>query len=160
MGRKYAIINNNKVTDILILEENDVIEYSKTNQLVIDVEEMSPCPSINYVLNGNVLEIPSGNSDKEEYEYQLAVRKTDFGIKLARFSVDKVGARNKILNKSGQQVAALLNQLLTIKLLLETGALGTARYSCIQLKSSYTEYEDIFDNIINQINSFELSNGL
>jgi len=158
--RKYAVINNNTVTQIVNIEEGECSSYSTSNQMLIDIEDMSPLPLIGYVLNGNVLEIPQGRGDREAYEYALAVKKTDFGIKISRIAIDRIGARNKILNKSGTQVTALLMQLLNIKLLLETGALGTARYSCTLLLSSYTEYEDIFNDIIQQINSFEISNGL
>lgn len=158
--RKYAVINNNTVTEIIEIDEDQCAGYSTTNQMIVDIQDMSPMPLIGYVLNGNTLEIPQGRGDREAYEYALAVKKTDFGIKIARVAIDKIGARNKILNKSGAQVTALLTQLLNIKLLLETGALGTARYVCIALLSTYTEYEDIFNDVIDQINSFEISNGL
>jgi len=156
--RKYAVINNNTVTQIVEIEESDCSLYSASNQMLVDIQDMSPMPLIGYVLNGNTLEIPQGRGDREAYEYALAVKKTDF--KIARVAIDKIGARNKILNKSGAQVTALLAQLLNIKLLLETGALSTARYACSALISVYTEYEDIFEDVINQINSFEISNGL
>jgi len=158
--RKYAIINNNTVTDILDIEDIDYSTYSSSNQMIIDVQDMSPIPCVGYVLNGNKLEIPQGNGDREEYEYALAVKKTDFGIKLARIAVDRIGARNKILNKTGTQVITLLNSLIGVKLMLETGALGTARYTCGQLQAVYSEYSDIFNNVIEQINSFEIDNGL
>ena len=158
--QKYAIINNNVVTEVLDLNDDECRTYAQNNQLVIDITDTLPQPVIGYVLNGNILQIPQGLGDREEYEYTLAVKKTDFGIKLARIAVDRIGARNKILNKTGEQVTALLNILIGVKMLLETGALGTARYSCIQLKVVYGEYSDIFDNVINQINIFENSNSL
>ncbi len=158
--RKYAIINNNTVTEIVNIELEQYSEYSSVNQMVIDIEDVTPAPYVGYVLNGNTLQIPCGTGDREEYEYNLAVKKTDFGIKLSRVSIDQIGARNKVLEKTGTQVLTLLNSLIGIKLLLETGALGTARYSCTQLKLVYTEYSDIFDHVIEQINSFEISNGL
>lgn len=158
--QKYAILNNNTVTEVVELSDEDYCIYIQNNQMAIDITDMSPQPLVGYVLNGNKLEVPQGRGDREEYEYALAVKKTDFGIKLARVAVDRIGARNKILNKNGQQVTALLNILIGVKMLLETGALGTARYSCAQLKVVYTEYSDIFDNVIEQINSFEISNGL
>lgn len=153
--RKYALVNNLIVTAIVDIEDQDYPEYAKFNNLVIDITDMSPQPQVNWLLNGNKLEFPNGTSSREKLEIELAEKKTDFGIKLARNAIDRIGARNKILNKNGAQVAVLLSQLLNVKLLLETGALGTARYSCIQLKSIYTEYSDIFDYVINEINIFE-----
>lgn len=158
--QKYAVINNNKITDIRDLEDEEYSFIAKDNQLVINIEGVSPQPQINWILNGNTLEYPKSASSVEEYEIQLASKKCEFGTQLSKDVINKMGARNKILNKSGAQVVAILNQLLGVKLLLETGALGTARASCMQLKLVYTEYEDIFNEIINKINSFEVTNTL
>lgn len=158
--RKYALVNNNIITEILSLEEDQLSDYIKKNELVIDIEDMTPQPVIRWILNGNKFEIPQGESDREAFEIDLAKRKTDFGIDLSRYCVDRIGARNKILNKDGDQVSAIINSLLPIKLLLETGALGTARSSCVLLESVYTEYADIFQYVVNQVNDFELKNGL
>lgn len=158
--RKYALVNNNVVTSTVSFEEDEYGAYSKSNDLVVDITDIVPEPHVNWVLNGNILEIPSGSSSKEEFEIALAERKSEFGTRLAKSSIDKIGARNKILNKSGEQVAIVLNALLGIKFLLETGALGTARYSCSQVKLTYTDYADIFDCVIEQINIFETDYGL
>lgn len=158
--RKYALVNNFVVTRIVDIDENDYGQYANSNSLVIDITDLDPQPQINWVLDGNKLEFPVNKSSREDLEIELAAKKTEFGIALAKIAVNRIGARNKILNKTGTQVATLLNQLLGIKLLLETGALGTARYSSLQLKSVYTEYGDVFDFIINEINVFENTNGL
>lgn len=158
--RKYALVNNNIVSSVVDVEDDDVRSLSDNNQMVIDITDVSPQPKSNWILNGNSLQIPSNFSDLEKFEIVLAGKKTDFGINLARQAIDRIGARNKILNKTGTQVAILLNQMLSIKLLLETGALGTARYSCTQLKTTFIEYEDIFDYVINEISSFEQVYGL
>jgi hypothetical protein len=157
--RKYAIVNNNVVTSIIEIEEELYSEYASKNQMVIDITE-SPQTVSGFVLNGNKLEVPQGFSDREMYEIYLAELKTEFGIKLCRNAINRIGARNKILNKTGIQVVTLLNALIAIKLLLETGALGTARYNCSLLLNVYTEYTDIFQYVINEINVFEQNNSL
>lgn len=158
--RKYALINGGVVTSTIDAEEESVCDLVKENQMVIDISDISPQPSPGYVLNGNKLEIPQNMSSREQFEIELNSKKSEFGTKIARSAVDKIGARNKILNKNGSQVISLLLQLLSIKSLLETGALGTARSSCSQLKSIHTEYTDIFDEVISQINNFESNFGL
>lgn len=158
--RKYALVNQSVITSIIEIEEEALSSYIKSNEMVLDITDLSPQPLIHWVLNGNTFEIPQGITDREQFELELASKKTDFGIKLARIAVDRIGAKNKILNKTGDQVATLLNQMLPVKLLLETGALGTARFSCTQLKLIFTEYTDVFDFIINEINLFEQSFGL
>lgn len=158
--RKYAIIKNSVVCQIVDLEEDLVEEYSRKSESLVDISDSIPQPQIGWVLNGNTLQFPTGVSDREKLEIELAEKKTDFGTKLSRVAINKIGARNKILDKNGSQVAVVLNALVGVKLLLETGALGTARYSCTQLKAVYTEYGDIFDFVIKEINNFESNFGL
>lgn len=158
--RKYALINDSIVTQLIEIEQSEYPQYSSNNHMVIDVTDLEPQPQANWILNGNKLEFPNGTSNREILEIQLAGKKADFGIKLARIAIDRIGARNKILNKNGSQVATLLTQLFSVKLLLETGALGTARYSSLQLKAVYTEYSDIFDYVVNEVNNFESAFGL
>jgi len=160
MVRKYAILKNQVITEILSLEEEQVADAARNAETIIDIEDMLPLPAIGYILNGNTLQIPQGLSSREEFEIELNNRKSIFGSELARESVNRIGARNKILNKTGAQVTALLTTLLGVKSLMETGALGTARNACNQLKYVYTEYTDIFDLIIQKINAFEATNGL
>lgn len=158
--RKHALINNSVVTSIVDIEDGEYSQYISTNDMVIDIEDTTPQPVIGWVMTGNKLEIPIGSSDREAFEEELNERKCVFGKELAGVSVNKIGARNKILNKNGTQVIALLTQLLGVKSLMETGALGTARSSCVQLKAVYTEYADIFQYVIDEINLFEQANGL
>lgn len=158
--RKYALVNNSIVNNIIDTEEDQYELYIKQNQQVIDITDTSPLPQIGWILQGNSLKFPDGTTDREKMEIELNEKKRKFGTNLCNISIDKIGARNKILNKNGAQVTSLLTQLIGIKALLETGALGTARYSCSQLKFIFTEYSDIFDYIINEINVFEATNGL
>jgi hypothetical protein len=158
--RKYALIINNIIVDIQTLDEEQYRDVIKSCDLLLDIEDMNPQPMINWVLNGNTLEIPQGSSNREVFEEELNNKKSLFGYQLAKTAVNKIGARNKILNKNGSQVTALLTQLLGIKNLLETGALGTARYACLQLILIYTEYSDILQLVIDEINKFEKENGL
>jgi hypothetical protein len=158
--KKYALVNNGAVTQTIEIEEEYYSDFIKLNEMVIDITDDNPQPVMGWVMNGNKLQIPQNLSSREEFEIDLNSRKSEFGIKLSKSAVDRIGARNKILNKNGSQVISLLTQLLGIKSLLETGALGTARYSCIQLKAIYVEYADIFDEIINKINDFERNFGL
>lgn len=158
--RKYALLKNSVVIQTMDIEDDDVPGIIAMNEMVIDITDQNPLPAIGYVLNGNILEIPQNNSSREQFEIDLNSRKAEFGLKLAKAAIDRIGARNKILNKNGSQVISLLTQLIGVKSLLETGALGTARNSCVQLKSVFTEYVDIFDEVINQINLFETNFGL
>lgn len=153
--RKYALINGSIVTQIIDLEEDQMLSYGKINDAVIDIEDQVPQPVIGWVLNGNILEKAQGNSSLEQYEQELALKKIDYGCNLSKIAISKIAARNKILKKSSAQITTLLNQLIGIKMLLETGSLGTTREACAVLKTVYTEYTDIFEYVIDQINIFE-----
>ncbi len=158
---KYALVNNNKVTAIIEKSDDESISQEiASNNSVIDITNQSPEPKVGWILNGNKLEVPSGQTSLEEYELELATKKTNFGMELSRRGVDRIGARNKILNKTGAQVTAMLMNLINLKMLLDTGALGTARATLVQFKALYPEYADIFQNAIDEINAFEQSNGL
>jgi len=156
---KYALINKNIVTSVIDILDENLIDVINKNEMVIDVTDIIPQPTVGYVLNRNNLELPK-NTDLETFEIELNDKKTDFGIKLSRTAINRIGARNKILKRTGAEVTAMLMQLIGVKSLMETGALGTARASCSQLKLYYTEYSDIFDYVIDQINTFENTFGL
>ena len=158
--RRYAIVSNNVVVSIESIEDSNVALRAREVEMILDVENLDPLPAIGWVLNGNKLEIPQNLSDREAFEISLNRRKSIFGAELAAAAVDRIGARNKILNKTGSQVTALLTSLLGVKSLMETGALGTARNLCLELKLVYTEYDDIFDFVVDKINWFESNNGL
>jgi hypothetical protein len=99
-------------------------------------------------------------TDQERTERILAKKKREFGLYVANECVELLGARNKILNLSGSQVSAMLSNLMPVKSLLETGALGTARAYLIQLKAAYPNHVDIFQDGIDDINGFEAEFGL
>jgi hypothetical protein len=158
--RKYAILKNYVIVAIEQLEDSDVVNRAMEVEMLIDIEDMVPTPSIGWVLNGNILQIPQNLTDREKFEIDLNYRKRTFGTELAQEAIDRVGARNKILNKTESQVSALLANLLNVKILMETGALGTSRSMCLQCKATYSEYADILDFVIEKINWFEKNFGL
>lgn len=157
--RLYALVNNNVVTSVQSLEDSDVAKAVSENAQVIDVEDMHPIPEVGWTLVGNKLQ-PFGELSLEELEEALARKKITSGRLFARDSIARVGARNKILAKTSQQITQLLTALSGVRALLETGALGTARDIVTQLKAGYPEYADIFDRLISEINDFESKYGL
>jgi len=153
--RKYALVINGIVSQVLDLEDDQVMAMSMGSDAVIDIEDQNPQPVAGWILNGNILEKAQGSSALESYEESLALKKIDYGCNLSKVAISKIAARNKILKKNSTQITTLLNQLIGVKMLLETGSLGTTRESCVILKTIYTEYTDIFEYVIDQINTFE-----
>jgi hypothetical protein len=99
-------------------------------------------------------------SEQEKIEIALAKKKREYGLYIANECVELLGARNKILALSGSQVTSMLQALMPVKSLLETGALGTARSYLVQFKTAFPNHADIFQDGIDDINNFEAEWGL
>jgi hypothetical protein len=99
-------------------------------------------------------------AESEKSERLLAKKKREYGLYISNECIELLGARNKILNLTGQQVTAMLTQLMPVKSLLETGALNTARVYLVQFKAAYTNHADIFQDGIDDISKFEAEYGL
>lgn len=56
--RKYAILDNNTVTEVLDLEEESYTHEASYHQLIIDINDMIVQPQIGWILNGNCLSPP------------------------------------------------------------------------------------------------------
>ena len=161
MSRMYAIVNNNMVTQVLNLEDSEVPSISQINQMVIDVENQIPRPVIGWILSGNSL-VPSNQSmTDDEFDAFQQKSQREFGQKILSDIVDLLGQRNLKLGREGAvfSVTSLATQSASIKLLLETGALKTARTICYAIKGSFPLHEDIFNLTISNISSFLTLNG-
>lgn len=158
MARKYALLENNIVIEIRSIADSEVSEVAKLNML-IDIEDQLPEPNIGWVLQGNKL-VAIENETQEQFEIELASKKRIAGKAISDKCIDMIGARNKMLSKTTQQIVAVLTALSPIRALLETGALGTARSSIQQAGSGFPDYADIFDAAIAEINDFEAKYGL
>ena len=158
MARKYALLENNIVIEIRSIEDSEVSEVAKLNML-IDIEDQLPEPTIGWMLQGNKL-VAMENQTQEQFEIELAGKKRVAGKAISDKCIDMIGARNKMLSKTTQQIVAVLTALSPIRALLETGALGTARTSIGQASAGYPDYADIFQEAINEINDFEAKYSL
>ena len=157
--RKYALLNNNIVTEVLDLEDNQVQQKLTECNLIIDIEDTLPQPEVGWLLQGNQL-VPFEALSQEKLEEALALKKMEKGNEISKMAIKRVGAKNKLLNKTTTQITTLLSTLAGIKALLETGALGTARSNIILVKAGYPEYAEIFQESIDAINDFEAKYGL
>jgi hypothetical protein len=122
----------------------------------IEIEFLTKEEAVLYALNheGEVL------AEYEKEERVLAKKKREHGLYISNEMIELLGARNKILNLTGQQVTSMLSQLASVRALLETGALGTARNYMVQFKVAFPNHADIFDDGIEDVNEFEAEHGL
>jgi hypothetical protein len=156
--RRCAIIKDNVVIDVRDLSESEMASPSLT---VVDIEDSAPLVSVGWVLEGNTLRPgPTLLSDEERRAQQQRLQRL-FGQKLSPIVVDLVGARNLALSEQGANVdiVALATQMQAVKLLLETGALKTARGLCAVIKPAFPHHEDIIEKCIQDISDFLVSAG-
>ena len=159
--RRHALVNNNIVTEIIQidLDTDEYIEYSRKNHLIIDVED-DPMVNVGFILQGNKL-VPANTLPQVEVTdlYQQTAQRL-FGQKILPDLIDQVGARNLKLTREQAvvDVAALGLQMNMVQILLNGGALKTARGLCAALKPMFPHHSDILDLAINKITEFLIQN--
>lgn len=162
MSRKYAAIDDFIVTEILNLDTDEQYAFeSKYHQLIIDIEDLYPEPEIGWKLVGNIIEAPAQELTDDERDKIQQETQRKFGAKLVITAMDEVGARNLKLYREGSPVniTSLASQMASVKLLLEGGALKTARSICSALVPAYPSHADILISTQNAITTFLVNNG-
>lgn len=157
--RRHALVNNNIVTGFVLIDNDDqYIEAALKNHLVIDVED--DIVEIGYILQGNKLVASNTLPQVEVTDLYQQTAQRLFGQKILPDLVDQVGARNLRLTREQVvvDVAALGLQMNTIQILLNGGALKTARGLCSMIKPMFPHHSDILDLAINKITEFLIQN--
>lgn len=158
--KKYAFLIDNTVVKIETIDENQYEDEIKSHDCIIDVDDMAITPEIGWVLAGNKLVsnyIPAGTQldDIQQASQQK------FGQKILIPYINKLGSRNLKLTREGVtvDVAVMASQMSLLKLLLETGALKTAKGLSYQMRASHLNHSDILNEIIAEIANFLSTNG-
>lgn len=155
MLKTYALINDNEVKTIKDLEEEELALIGPSYQLIVDIENTFPIPSVGWKLVGNKLIDPQNLQVSLQDTLAYKIKKArQFGEELKGEVIDKIGAKNLILGKTEQQIITVATALLPIGDLMSGGALKTAKSAMIAAKASYPEYESEFDYAISKINEF------
>ena len=98
-----------------------------------------------------------------QYENNLAqqTEQREYGMQLIPILIDKMGGRNLTLAQNGTTVnmIAIASDNSSVKLLIETGALKTARSVCAQLQMKYPAHADIYSEVIDNITTFLIQKG-
>lgn len=85
----------------------------------------------------------------------------EFGQYLVPELIDLMGARNLTLIQDGISIniSSIASDNAGIKLLIETGALSTARQVANYYKIKYPHHEDIYTHVIDDITNFLMEKG-
>lgn len=150
---KHAFLKNNVVQLVDEIDGESYSTHAKEWDAVVNIEGMSPEPVKGWILRGNSL---IAVDPQEQQQLQQI-----FGAALALELVNRMGTRNLTLASQGQSVnvAAVLSSVGSVKALLETGALKTARTIIQMSSSSFPQYQDIFNFGIHEISRFLSDKG-
>jgi hypothetical protein len=87
---------------------------------------------------------------------EMQMGKRTFGQTIINNLIDAMGVRNQKLIDAGTplNVVSIASDNASIKLLIETGALGTAISLCSQLKYKYPTHADIYDTTVKTLAEF------
>lgn len=153
----YALVRDNVVVAVESLDESVLPEYAEHYQNIFGIDDLPLRPEAGWVLVGNHLEAPPIIPDPEKPEYYLELRcrqARQFGQGLSMIAADKIGGRNLMLGKTEAQIQTFATQLMSLKLILDGGALVTAYGIMSQMKAVYPEYADLFSWAMDQITEY------
>lgn len=161
---KFAIISNNLIETIMEVESEAELSAKlnlRSVQGVIDITDQVPEPQVGWALIGSELmnQTPPTTSDEHDAYQQKAQRQK--GEQLCKKATDLVGARNLKLARElvPVDVALLASQMLSLKTLLEGGALKTVRGLCLAMKAAHPNHADILQSIVDEITEFLIKNN-
>ena len=159
--KKYAIVDDNIVTEVLDLDDEGVRREQAYHSLVIFVQEHDPIPTVGWELRGNILVKPLSDLTLEQLDDIQQESQQRFGQKVLIPYINKLGSRNLKLARESTpvDVSSMASQMALLKLLLETGALKTARGLSYQMKAVHANHVDILDTLISEITGFLISHG-
>lgn len=155
---KHACILNNSIVEIVeVVNEDHYREIASKYPTVIKIQDLVPQPQVGWILNGIILQPASLENLSEEQLHEFQQRsQRQFGQHLLPDLIDKMGVRNLQLSKqfANIDVTTIATQMANIKLLLETGALKTARSICLMIAPGFPQHQDILEYGVNKITEF------
>lgn len=92
-----------------------------------------------------------------EVEYQL--KKIQLGNNINDYAAALIGAKNNELNKTSDDIQAVMSAFGPIQSVLAVGGLGTARLIIQSIKAGFPDYQNAFDYALNELENFELIYG-
>jgi len=160
MIRTFALLLDNIVLAVEQLDIDDDALMQSVGQHysnIVDIEDMIPRPDVSWILVGNQL-VPDSSIEPFLLQQKTA---REFGLRFSGEIADLIGARNLKLAAGGTTVniATILQQLNTLKALLDTGCLRAAVNMATAVSPSFPAYSDIFNYAVMGVNAFLAEKG-
>jgi hypothetical protein len=98
---------------------------------------------------------------KEVRDKAVFMKKLEYSDYMVKEIVYELQKRNLSLGKTSAFIQSMFSQLIPIKELLMAGSYGMGKAAIQQAQAAYgTDYTDIFQEVIDDIDRFNLENGL
>lgn len=148
--RKYAILDNNIVNEILDLDEDGYRHEASYHQLIVDIEDLVITPQVGWMLVENKLLPPPGQvvNIKDIVKARIKLYQ-ESAPELLR----ELYATNTLLGLSVQQSDQMFDDYHDVLIRIREGAWPTAIYRLSQKQPSGFVTQEMLDNWSNLIQS-------
>ena len=127
--RKYAVLDENIVQEILDLDEAGYVHEASYHQLIIDIQDLVIQPQVGWVLSGNQLAPPPGQSVAIKDLVKAKIKQyQDAAPEVLR----ELYATNTLLGITVQESDAMFEEYKDVLIRIREGAWPTALYRLAQ----------------------------
>ena len=156
---KCALIKNGKVDSVKELTEEEYFKEAKSYELIIDITEIFPEPSVGWELQGNRLVFSVDEDKKTDLILDMRFK---FGNRLADDMVKKMSKVNLKLIAQGQtlNINTVVSNFVGVEAALRKCAIPTAKSAITSLLAAYPEYTEEFNHALSEINNYLASEAL
>lgn len=146
--RKHAILDDNVVVKIMNLDEETYVKEASYHQLIIDIEDLVVPPQLGWVLVGNQLAPPPGQSVAIK---DLVKARIKYYQESAPELLRDLYAQNTLLGITVQQSDQMFQDYQDVLIRIREGAWPTAVYRLSQKQPSGFVTQDMINNWIEMI---------
>lgn len=148
MSRLYAIIQNNVVSNIQLLSENDLSDILRISQNAIDIQDFIIQPQIGWILQGNLL-VPSYAQSQDLLS--MIESKIEYYQKVAPKLLTKLYATNTLNGMTLSHSDEMFDNYADVVFRLKEGAFPTAIYRLQQKVPSGNVTQEIINSWISLV---------
>ena len=141
--RKYAILDNNVVKEVLDLDDDGVVYEASYHQLLIDITDLLIQPQVGWILNGNQLIPAPGQAIALK---DLIKAKIKYYQDNASDLLRDLYAENTLLGITAQQSDQMFSEYSDVLMRIREGAWPTALYRLSQKQPSGFVTQQMLDN--------------
>ena len=150
MSRKYALLKEFEVVSVELLEEEAVVEASKTYTFVVDVHDLVLTPAVGWKLDGNSLVPPAGQAPSLK---SVVAARIKYYQSLANDILVDMYTTNTVAGISTIQSDAMFSEYSDVLTCIREGAWPTALYKLDQKTPSGFVTQEMLDEWKNIITS-------